>query len=283
MNHWTVANFIWMYGTSLYLHHQRLSALAETLPNEFQRVRRRSMYLSLALQNFGEALREIEFKDLEPNHRRNQDVLEMVEKESSALFEVVRGMQELMKIPDSGVWDSIYSWIGFSSPPKEWQMKSDRLLSEIEEIGFALESINHVVTACNARKLSELSDGLEQLKIRQSDTIKRFRLWFQGQRWSRIRSRHVMTADIGKDPKLGFLDDTTAVILVGEIGNVDNILAFFIWYAKDGKKTRFYKEEELIVLEKDRLTLEFRNPKGTYIPQIALLAPVITVVQGHIS
>jgi hypothetical protein len=43
-----------------------------------------------------------------------------------------------------------------------------------------------------------------------------------------------------------FLDDTTAMILVGEIANVDNILAFFVWYAENGKKTQFYKGKSTI-------------------------------------
>ncbi len=203
INHWA-AQSIWMIGVELFHQHQRLSALAKTLPTELRVIKRRSTSLSIALFRFGEVLRDDQFRVLEPYHKSNEDVLPLVEEVQKALFEIIRGIQNHKDIPRSGVWDSIASCLGLSSAVDQWHMKNKDLISETEEISFALANINHVVTASNARKASEIHDGVGQLQMtvqRLHSLITSFGSRLQRQPLRKAPVSRSTAADIGRRAK----------------------------------------------------------------------------------
>jgi hypothetical protein len=281
MDFWAVANLIWVHGSALFFQYQQLSALAATLPIELQRIHRRSTSLSFSLRYLGEVLRGKRFRVLDTDHNNYQDILQMVEEVTTTLFGIIYGIRNLTKIPESGLWDTMRTYFGFSSSLDDWKMQMEHLMSETNEMSFALAHINHVVTASNAKKAVEICDRLERLEesVQQQTSVitKLFRSRTRGVR-SINPIDHLTTAEMSTRArayvldlcktnetyrwyKYGrawdnmfryppflltlnrFLDDTTVVILVGDVANVNNILAFAIWFAENAEKARFYEGE----------------------------------------
>ena len=173
MHPWAVANLIWVHGNALYLQYQQLSALTETLPAELERIRRRSTSLSFALRYLGEVLREKRYRVLDTDHDSSQDILQLVGEVTAALFGISYGIRKLRKIPESGFWDTMRAYLGYPTPLEDWKMQMENLTSQAIEISFALTNINHVVTASNSKKASEIYDRLERLEksVRQRTSL----------------------------------------------------------------------------------------------------------------
>lgn len=188
---WNLANLIWLHGKALYFHHNYLSKLAGNLPSELQQIHRRTTSLSFSLLELGEVLREKRFRVLDTDQKNSREILQMVEVVTAALFGIIHGVYKLKELPEATILDSVWSYVGLPTPLDDWKTEKERLMSETNDISSSLADFNHVVTASNAKKASEICDRLERLE----ESVKQRTSWLAGLFGGRLARRKPKSVD----------------------------------------------------------------------------------------
>ncbi|KIX96507.1 uncharacterized protein Z520_07773 [Fonsecaea multimorphosa CBS 102226] len=258
------------HSVALYFHYDQLSKAAGTFSNEVRQLHKRSTRVSLSLCIFGELLRGDGARVLDTNNLKSKNVQEVVDEASTALFEAAHDIQRLkiahntretQETTITKVWDGLKSYVGYTLSPAEKEQAMIAILSsKLDDAEYDLANLNHIVTATIARMVSELLD-----RERQPSPTKLFRaFWTRKQRvppalssvvnLSRREAKAWVETLCAKDETYRcFLGDTKVVVLLGEISDVNEIVAFLLWNV--GQHPELYK------LDKTRQLLTY--PRGS--------------------